>query len=150
MMKTKIKHCIIFCFLLWSCGHHDNSTYKLPDTEEQTNGISEQQKANLPKFLFENTTHNLGEIIQGKQVTDTFHFKNIGNSNLLISDVKTSCGCTTTSPLKEPVKPGEEGKVPVSFDTTNKDGEGTVYVIVTANTYPAQTVLTIKANVVKQ
>jgi hypothetical protein len=121
------------------------------DTEKQAtiNEISEQQGENLPKIIFENPNHNLGEIIQGEQVTDTFHFKNVGNSILFISDVKTSCGCTTTTPLKEPVNPGEEGEIPISFDTMHKNGEGTVYIIVTANTYPAQTVLTINANVVK-
>jgi len=150
-MKQKLVY-IAYCFLLWGCGNNGSSVLKVSDTENQLigNRIDEEQKANLPKFLFENLVHNLGEVLQGEQINYTFRFENVGKSILIISDVGTTCGCTTSILLKEPIKPEEKGEIPVSFDTTNKNGEVTIYVVVSANTHPAQTVLTIKANVVKQ
>jgi hypothetical protein len=46
------------------------------------------------------------------------------------------------------VKPGEKGSISITFDSKSKNGEVISYLIVTANTYPAQTVLTVYATVV--
>ena len=137
---------IAFCFLFWCCNNSNTSELKISDKEQRT---TEWQKEKLPKILFENLVHDLGDIVEGTQITDTFHFKNIGESSLIISDIETSCGCTTSAFPKEPVLSGESGEIAVSFDSTHKNGEATVSVIVVANTYPINTVLTIKANVVR-
>jgi len=142
-MRPKLIY-ITCCFLLWGCGNSGDSAINISNIE---NRIDEVSKANMPRFLFENLTCDLGEIIQGEQISYTFYFENIGKSILIISDIGTTCGCTTSVFLKEPVKPKEKGEIPVLFDTTNKNGEVTIFVVVTANTYPAQTVLTLKANV---
>ena len=133
---------MLCCFLLWSCGHH----LKNIENQPTDNGL-EQDKTNLPEILFENTTHDFGEVIQGEEFHHTFHFKNIGKSSLIVSDVKTSCGCTISVPPMEPVSPEEESEIPITFNTTHKSGEVTIFVVVSANTYPAQTILTVKAKV---
>ena len=142
-MNKIIKIYIVCCFLVWNCGNNTNPTLN----QVTVNNMDEQDKSNLPKILFENPTHDLGDIIEGTQVTDTFHFRNIGKSILIISDIETSCGCTSSTSSKEPVKPEEEGEIIVSFDSTHKNGETTVSVVVIANTYPVNTILTLKANV---
>ena len=150
-MKQKLIY-IACCFLLLGCGNSGSSVLNISDTENLiiVNKIDEESKANMPKFLFENRTHNLGEVIQGEQVNYTFYFENIGKSTLIISDIGATCGCTTSILSKEPIQPGEKGEIPVLFDTTHKNGEVVVHVVVTANIYPAQIVLTLKANVVQQ
>ena len=50
---------------------------------------------------------NFGEIRQGKPVTTTFEFTNTGAAPLLISSVKTSCGCTASNWTKDAIQPGE-------------------------------------------
>ena len=155
MNKTKIKsylypkqkfiYLVLFLGIL-GCGHHSN--YGIKNTENQiSNNMSGENKPNLPELLFDSLTHDFGEVIQGEQLDYTFYFKNVGKSTLIISEVRTSCGCITPVPAIEPVPVGEEGEIPITFNTTNKSGEVTTYVVVGANTYPAQTVLTIKANV---
>jgi hypothetical protein len=141
---------IICCFLLWNCGNNRDSTLWVLDAENKTtdNKIDMNQETNMPEFFFENLTHNFGKIIQGERINYIFHFKNIGKSTLIISDIETSCGCTTTIPLKKPIEPGENGEIAISFDTTHKSGEVIIYVTVIANTNPAQTILTINAHVI--
>ena len=132
-----------------SCGNNNTgisvSDIKNPATAD---GVDEHQKANMPEFQFDNLSYHFGKVIQGEVLSYTFHFKNIGKSNLLISSVETSCGCTSSIPPKAPIKPGEKGEISISFDSKHKSGETTSYLIVTANTYPAQTMLTVGANVV--
>lgn len=129
--------------LLLSCGHNDN-----PKNSITTNKIVEQQKSEDPQFLFENLSYDFGEIIQGEQVSCVFNFKNVGSSNLIICDVGTSCGCTSSIFSKEPVLPGEEGEIIITFDSKGKNGNIRTYVVVSANTCPANVLLTLSANVV--
>lgn len=45
-------------------------------------------------------------------------FTNTGNSPLLISDIKKSCGCTAPEWPKEPIQPGKSGQIKVVYDIT--------------------------------
>jgi hypothetical protein len=111
-------------------------------------GIDKQQQANMPEILFDNLVYDFGKVIQGEILSYTFHFKNVGKSNLLISGIEASCGCTTSSPPKAPVRPGEKGELSLTFDSKYKTGEVISHLLVTANTYPANNLLTVKANVI--
>jgi len=120
------------------------------DTDSITTGLEslEQEKSNMPEILFENISHHFGEVIQGEQLSYTFHFKNVGRSDLIILDLSASCGCTRPIPTEEPIKPGEQGDIAITVDSKEKKiGEMISYVVVTTNTYPAQTILTLHANV---
>jgi hypothetical protein len=142
--------CIVFCFLLFSCGNKNNNEFSISDIKNPAtaDGIDKHKQANMPEIQFDNLSYNFGKVIQGEILSYTFHFKNIGKSNLIISGVETSCGCTTSIPPKAPIKPGEKGEITITFDSKYKNGEVTSYLVVTANTYPAQTVLTVQANVI--
>jgi hypothetical protein len=48
---------------------------------------------------------------------------------------------------KKQIKQGEQGEIAATFDSKAKSGKVTGLLVVSANTYPPQTVLTIKANV---
>jgi len=137
---------IIFCLILWSCG---NST--LTNTNQKQNNVNriqKQQKTDLPKFLFENLSYNFGDVTQGEIVNYTFYFTNVGQSNLIIYSVDASCGCTSSVSTKEPIKPEQQGEITAVFDSKTKSGAVTSHLVINANTYPTQTVLTINANVV--
>jgi hypothetical protein len=110
--------------------------------------MNEQQKASLPEFQFETLVYDFGKVIQGEMLSYVFHFKNVGKSSLLISSIEPSCGCTTSIPPKAPIRPGEKGEISITFDSKFKNGQVSSYLVVTANTFPAQTLLTVNANVV--
>jgi len=46
-----------------------------------------------------------------------FVFKNTGKAPLIITNVKSSCGCTVPTYPKKPVKKGDEASVKVQYDT---------------------------------
>ena len=79
-------------------------------------------------------------------VTHTFEFTNIGESTLILNNVKASCGCTTPKWTKEPVAPGAKGVVNVTYNTKGRPGNFTKTITVTSNA--GKSVLTIKGEVI--
>ncbi len=102
----------------------------------------------LPQFTFSELDYNFGILIQGEKVAHTFIFTNTGGSNLIIKDVKATCGCTTPKWTKEPVKPGEKGSIEVIFDSSGRSGEQSKSIKVEANTQPNSVELRIRCDIV--
>lgn len=76
-----------------------------------------QDTQNMPEIYFENTTHNYGNIEMNSDGLCEFTFRNTGNEPLLLTNVKASCGCTTPTWPKEPVKKGDTGTIVVKYNT---------------------------------
>jgi hypothetical protein len=64
---------------------------------------------------------DFGTIPQGKPVYHFFEVTNTGKDPMVISNVQTSCGCTTPEWSKEPIAAGGTAKVRVGY---NAAGEG--------------------------
>lgn len=109
------------------------------------NGDADTTK--LPKIEFEEYLHDFGRIIQGEVVSYSFKFKNTGRSDLLIITVSASCGCTVPKYPKDPLKPGEEGYIVVSFNSQGRKGFQHKKLAVISNTQPNNTILELKAMV---
>ena len=73
-----------------------------------------------PLMAFTEEKHNFGKITQGEKVSYSFVFKNTGGSDLIISSAQGSCGCTVPTFPKGPVKPGQESKIDVVFNSEGK------------------------------
>jgi hypothetical protein len=101
----------------------------------------------LPVMEFRETLHDFGTVIEGEKVTYNFKFTNTGGSDLLLSSVSASCGCTATNYTKDPVKPGEDGVVTITFDSRRRKGFQNKAVTVSANTQPNKVILRVKAKV---
>ena len=110
-------------------------------------GVSQKDKDKMPVIEFEKTSYDFGEVVQGEKLTYTFKFKNTGKSNLIIFSSEATCGCTTSTPPKAPIRPGESGEIKVLFDSKSQNGKVVKRILVGAHTYPAETILTITANV---
>jgi hypothetical protein len=103
----------------------------------------------LPAMTFDSTALSMGLIPQGTVVERRFRFTNTGGSDLLITDVRGSCGCTVGKDWpKKPLRPGEGGEITVSFNSEGRSGLQEKTVSVVANTSPATTVLTLTGEVV--
>ena len=89
----------------------------------------------------------VGEIPQNKPKAIEFEFKNTGKTDVIITNVKASCGCTATDYTKTPIKPGDTAKVTATYNAANK-GAFTKTVTVTTNAEEAPKVLTFKGTVV--
>lgn len=97
--------------------------------------------ANAPVMKFEFDSHDFGKVKAGEKVTFDFKFVNTGKSPLIITEAHASCGCTVPEWPKEPIQPGQGGKIKVTFDSSNKSGLMDKQVTVTANTNPAQNIV---------
>lgn len=94
---------------------------------------------NVAKISFEATEYDFGMVDEGAEVIKTFNFTNTGKIPLIISDARSTCGCTVPDWPKNPVPPGGEGEIKVVFQTKGKPNRQNKPVTITANTYPAQT-----------
>ena len=151
-MKNPLLHFIIVLVmfgLVSSCtSRSEKESEKPANTVENPSTVSIKTDLDkLPKIEFEKDFHDFGKIIQGEKVTFAFKFKNTGNSLLLISSVSAACGCTVSDFPKQPIMPGESGKIDVSFISEGKRGPQNKTVTIFANTQPNSTLLRIQAMV---
>ena len=76
-----------------------------------------QQPANVQEVLeLKETGYDFGKIPQGKPVYHFFEVANTGKDPMVISNVQTSCGCTTPEWSKEPIAPGATAKIKVGYN----------------------------------
>ena len=71
----------------------------------------------VAKIEFESETIDYGTIEKGADGIRVFKFKNTGDAPLIISKVKSSCGCTVPKKPEEPIMPGMTGEIEVKYDT---------------------------------
>lgn len=103
----------------------------------------------LPKFRWNEQVHDFGVVIQGEKVAYTYNFTNVGKSNLIISSVHASCGCTVPKYDTDPIAPGKTGKIEVVFDSSDRNGMQNKTLTVLANTQPNTVELHFSAEVVE-
>ncbi|MDR1273968.1 MAG: DUF1573 domain-containing protein [Odoribacteraceae bacterium] len=106
------------------------------------------REANLTRVELEEKVFDLGDIRPGEVAGHTFRVKNTGEKDLFLLDIETSCGCTTTSYTRGPIKPGKQGTVEVKFDSSGRFGKQYKVVQVFVNTREKIFELTIKANII--
>ena len=147
---------IALCVLFNSCSQNAEKTATekqeqvAPDLVNNPATASGEVKNNkLPKFLFVETSFDFGTIKSGKTVTHVFKFKNTGDTDLLISEAKGSCGCTIPEYTKAPLKAGDSGEIKVTYHSEGMSGQIAKTITILANTIPNTKVLTISAEVVK-
>lgn len=59
---------------------------------------------------------DLGEVPKGIPATAVYVFTNKGDKPVVITNVKTSCGCTSKNYPKEPINPGETSKIEATYN----------------------------------
>ncbi|MCP9235114.1 DUF1573 domain-containing protein [Lewinella sp. JB7] len=101
----------------------------------------------VARFAFEENEYHFGEVTAGHKVRHAFTFTNVGDVPLLITDARSTCGCTIPDYPRQPIPPGETGRVQVEFSTDNKRGHQRKPVTLSANTLPAQTTLYLTGTV---
>lgn len=68
------------------------------------------------KLEFDSYIHDFGDFLLSDGVKKCeFVFRNTGDKPVVIHNIISSCGCTEPEWTKAPVKPGESGKVKVTF-----------------------------------
>lgn len=101
----------------------------------------------LPEITFDAEMHDFGRLTEGETISYSFHFRNTGKGDLVISHCSSSCGCTVADYPKERMAPGEDGYIFVSFNSQGKAGQQYQEVDVVTNAMPAHRKLKIVAQV---
>lgn len=102
-----------------------------------------------PKISFAEKQKDFGKILQGDIIQYEFDFANDGDETLEIKNVQTSCGCTAaTVGDKDEYKPGEKGKIRITFNSNGKVGIIEKTVLVESNDKANdQIILTVRFDV---
>ncbi len=131
--------------LLFSASCKDKASSKIVADNVETASERDVAAKNLPVMSFEKSEHDFGTIIQGTPQETIFKFTNTGDAPLIITDARSSCGCTVPQyPKNTPIAPGATGELVVKFNGSGKN-QVTKTVTVTANTQKGSELLRIKA-----
>jgi hypothetical protein len=126
-------------------NNNSNSVVDKP-AEANSPATHAQDSPNAPEVTFNKTVHNYGALRKDADGRCEFTFTNTGTEPLILSNVKSSCGCTVPTWPKEPIQPGKSGTIKVVYDTKLIGAfEKTVTVI--SNAKNGTVVLTIKGDV---
>lgn len=101
----------------------------------------------VAKIEFETETIDYGTINKGADGVRVFKFTNTGDAPLIITKVKSSCGCTVPKKPEDPIMPGDTGEIEVKYDT-NRVMPIRKTITVTSNADRPTVALKIKGNVV--
>ncbi len=111
------------------------------------NSYSQQSKG--PIIKFESQVYDYGTIYQGADGNCNFTFKNEGDEPLILSSVRSSCGCTVPVWPKDPILPGQSSSIKVTYDT-KRLGTISKQITVVSNATEATLMLNIKGNVIQK
>lgn len=149
MRIAKLFPILLTVALTASCGSGastsdgaDVSLIKNPNTPE---GVDASVK--MPRLTFDCDQHDFGRLTPGESISYSFHFRNDGNDDLIISGCDASCGCTVADYPKGRVTPGGDGYVTVHFSSAGKTGQQLHEVYVRSNAQPALVKLRIIAQI---
>jgi hypothetical protein len=119
--------------------------------QEDFSNLSSDELAKAPKIEFVEKIFNFGKLAQGEKVDYTFNFKNTGLSDLIIRNVRASCGCTAANTSSNLIKPGESGSIKVIFNSAGKMGtQNKTITLITNDPEHAREILWIKGEVTKE
>lgn len=119
--------------------------------EEDFSQLSPADLAAAPVVTYDSDSFDFGDIKPGSRVEHTFNLKNTGKRDLLIRDVKSSCGCTAVSPSKNMVASNESVPLKVVFDSTGKSGrQSKTITVITNDPKNPTTILRISSNILAQ
>ena len=123
----------------------DNAENKINSENVAAAAERDANSGKLPSIEFNETNHDFGTIPNGIPVKTTFTYKNTGSSPLVVSDIKSTCGCTVPSNWTREVMPGETGQFEVEFNGKGNGNQVSKTITLTTNTEKGTETVTIKA-----
>lgn len=95
------------------------------------------------------TTHDFGTFDEDLgNVSCVMQFVNIGDSDVVITDVRPTCGCTASRYTQTAITPRDTATISLTYNPKGRPGQFSKDVIVNTNGEPKRSVLTIKGNVI--
>jgi hypothetical protein len=124
---------ITFASFLCACQNKKVNTYEnnLGIVPEH---LAQMDTVNFTIIEFADSVKTFGKVKSGAPVLSKYKFRNAGKTVLYISSVYGNCGCTVADYPKQPIMPGEEGFITVTFNTKDHPAYNRKTITVTSNT----------------
>lgn len=125
-MKNIVLSIAIIVFAITSAGaqHAAEQKKNAASAADQRKMVEQENAAkalaenpNAPVIEFEKVVHDYGEIDQHADGNCEFKFTNTGKEPLILSNVRSSCGCTVPVWPRQPILPGKSDVIKVKYDT---------------------------------
>lgn len=84
--------------------------------------VMAQENNPASELSFNETKYQFGTVTQGEKVEHNFPFTNSSQNTIIITNVRTTCGCTVPEWPREPIASGEEANINAVFNTRGKRG----------------------------
>ncbi len=143
-MKKAILGLSALCLVAFTSCKED-ATSKINSDNVAAAAERDASSSEFPVITFEEAEHDFGKIINGTAVETKFKYTNTGDSPLVVSNIKSTCGCTVPSDWnRDPLAPGESSEFTVKF---NGKGSNQVSktITLTTNTEKGTEAVKIKA-----
>lgn len=141
----KIFFTLSFASVLVLTSCKENASSKINAANVEVAAERDAAAKSVPVMEFDKVEHDFGTIEQNAPQETIFTFKNTGDAPLIITDAKSSCGCTVPDyPKNTPIAPGETGEMLVHFNGAGQN-QVTKTITVTTNTGSGTETLRIKA-----
>lgn len=117
---------------------------------EDFSSLSKEELENAPVFKVETTNVDLGKIKGNTQNEVEFKFTNAGKSDLILRNIRSSCGCTAVQQGNQGVgiKAGQSSSIKATFNSGSYKGKVTKAIYVYTNDPKnSQVVLMLNADV---
>jgi hypothetical protein len=111
-------------------------------------GQTANKDTKIGELTFNTKVIDYGKIEHNANGERQFTFKNTGNAPVVISNVKTSCGCTVPTYPKTAILPGKSETITVKY-ATNRIGRFSKSITVISNAKNPTQILKIKGEVLK-
>lgn len=132
MKKIVIALSSLFLIGFTSCK--ENVAKKIEESNIAAAAVRDANASKFPVLEFDKKEHDFGEIEKNTPVETVFSYTNAGEAPLVITDIKSTCGCTVPKDWsREPLAPGESGKFTVKFNGSGAN-KVTKSINITANT----------------
>lgn len=90
---------------------------KQQEIAKQKQAEAQKNNPNAPIAEFGKLVHDYGTIEQHGDGNCKFKFTNTGKEPLILSNVRSSCGCTVPTWPRQPILPGQSEVIKVKYDT---------------------------------
>ena len=105
-----------------------------------------QKKNKVVEMQFAEVSHEFGTMEYASDGSCVFKFKNNSKKPIAITNVKSSCSCSSPSWSKEPIQPGQSGTIDVVYNTNIPGAfNKTIQVFSTAKNSPVR--ISVRGNV---
>ncbi len=95
--------------------------------------LSPEDLNKAPKFRLDDSSIDFGRVAQNRASTREVQFQNTGKKELSIKSLQPNCSCISATASKKSIKPGESGKVSISFNPQDRKGTQTKAITVYTN-----------------